>query len=92
MNERAPEVSSIENLNWSTPPLIFQVTEFSSLGAVNVWIEVEFSSTEAVLVSSPALPDAPCIEGRTSSTSSIVTVIVWSEVLPALSVALIITS
>ena len=75
----------IENLAWSSPPLIDQVTVSS---AENVWIVVVFSLIDLVLLPAPAFPDGPVIDGAISSTSATVTVTIWSEVLPEESVAL----
>ena len=75
----------IENLAWSSPPVIDQVTVSS---AEKAWIAVVFSLIDLVLFASPADPEGPVIEGFISSISATVTVTVWSEVLLALSVAL----
>ena len=74
----------IENWSLSTPPVIDQVTVSS---AEKVWIVVVFSLIDLVLFASPADPEGPVIEGFISSISATVTLTVWSEVFPELSVA-----
>ena len=51
-----------------------------------------FSAIDAELFSAPAPPEGPVINGAVSSTSVTVTVSVWSEVLPVVSVALTTTT
>ena len=74
----------MENLEASAPPLRDQVTV--SL-AVKVWIAVVFSLIDLEDDESPALPEGPVMDAEVSSTSLTEIVRVWSEVLPAESVA-----
>ena len=76
------------NLEASAPPFNDQVTV---LLAEKVWTVVEFSLIDLELVEEPDPPDGPVMVTSLSS-FSIFTVRVWSEVLPAESVALTFTS
>ena len=60
--------------------------------AENVWTAVEFSFIDLELVEEPFPPEGPVILGPTSSKFATLTVRVWSEALPAESVALTFTS
>ena len=76
----------IEKNVGSFPPLMDQVTV--SL-AVKVWTVVVFSLIVFRLVSAPALPEGPVINGAvvSSLTSAMVTSIHWLEEFPERSVA-----
>ena len=88
MKVSAP-LESILNLEASAPPFKDQVT-FSL--AENVWTEVVPSLIDLELELAPAPPEGPEILAEVSSISVTFTVMVWSEVLPAESVALTLTS
>ena len=88
MNVRAPVEEFILNLEASAPPFKDQVT---ALLAENVWTLGEFSLIDLELVEEPDPPDGPVMVTSLSS-FCIFTERVWSEVLPAESVALTFTS
>ena len=73
----------------SVPPLIDQVAVSF---AVNKWIPTEFSIIVLTLVVAPAAPLGPVIAGEVSSTSKTVTVTVWVDTFPAVSVDLTTTT